>query len=88
LAHIARRFEALFEAYPRADGRRWSGLNPLDATGGVLTRSYVTNLRKGRIENPGYEKLNAIARVMGFSRELWFDNHFDPHARVIAKSAE
>jgi transcriptional regulator with XRE-family HTH domain len=45
-------------------------------------------LRKGRIENPGYEKLNAIARVMGFSRELWFDNHFDPHARVIAKSAE
>ena len=30
------------------------------ATGGIVTRSYVStyvsNLRKGRIENPGYEK--------------------------------
>jgi len=29
--------------------------------GGVVTRSYVTNLRKGRIEDPGYEKMRAIA---------------------------
>jgi hypothetical protein len=32
----------------------------------------VTNLRKGRIENPGYEKLAALAKVMGFPPELWF----------------
>ncbi len=88
MTHIARKFEALLDAYPRADGRRWSGQNLSDATGGIVTRSYVTNLRKGRIENPGYEKLDAIAKAMGFSPELWFDNDFDPHARVIAESAE
>jgi hypothetical protein len=26
----------------------------------------VSNLRKGRIENPGYEKLKAIAKTMSF----------------------
>jgi hypothetical protein len=33
-----------------------------------VTRSYFTNLRKGRIESPGYEKMAAIARAMGFPR--------------------
>jgi hypothetical protein len=32
-----------------------------------VPRSYVTNLRKGRIENPGYEKMKAIAKAMGFA---------------------
>jgi len=32
----------------------------------------VTNLRKGRIENPGYEKMRAIAKAMGFAPEVWF----------------
>ncbi len=88
MAHIARRFEALLEAYRRADGRRWSGQSLSDATGGIVTRSYVTNLRKGRIENPGYEKLNAIARAMGFSPELWFQDGDDLSGPVIAKSGE
>jgi hypothetical protein len=33
----------------------------------------VTNLRKGRIENPGYGKMRAIAKAMGFPPEAWFD---------------
>jgi transcriptional regulator with XRE-family HTH domain len=41
--------------------------------GGVVPRSYVTNLRKGRIESPGIEKLAAIARAMGFPPEVWFE---------------
>jgi transcriptional regulator with XRE-family HTH domain len=32
----------------------------------------VTNLRKGHIENPGYEKLAAMAKAMGFAPEVWF----------------
>jgi transcriptional regulator with XRE-family HTH domain len=60
------------ETYRRPDGRRWTGQELDEATGGVVTRSYVTNLRKGRIDNPGYEKLRAIAKVMGFPPELWF----------------
>ena len=38
-----------------------------------MPRSYVTNLRKGRIENPGYEKMLAIAKAMGFPPGAWFD---------------
>ncbi len=37
-------------------------------------RSYVTNLRKGRIENPGYEKMRPIAKAMGFAPEVWFED--------------
>lgn len=71
--HIAERFEVLLAAYPHPDGRPWSGQEIDVATGSVVTRSYVTNLRKGRIENPGYEKLRAIAKALGFPPELWFD---------------
>jgi len=71
--HIARTFERLLEMYRHPDGRRWSGQEIDEATGGIVTRSYVTNLRKGRIENPGFEKLRAIAKVMGFPPELWFE---------------
>jgi transcriptional regulator with XRE-family HTH domain len=70
--HIAQKFETLLEMYPRPDGRRWSGQEIDEATGGVVSRSYVTNLRKGRIENPGYEKLAAMAKAMGFPPEVWF----------------
>src|ERR671910_3905144 len=72
--HIAQKFEALLEIYRRPDGRKWSGQEIDEATGGVVTRSYVTNLRKGRIENPGYAKLAAMAKAMGFAPEVWFED--------------
>jgi transcriptional regulator with XRE-family HTH domain len=71
--HIAQKFEALLEMYPRPDGRKWTGAQLAKATGGVVPRSYVTNLRKGRIENPGNEKMRAIAMAMGFTPEVWFE---------------
>jgi transcriptional regulator with XRE-family HTH domain len=73
--HIAQKFEGFLEMYRRPDGRRWSGQEIDEATGGVVTRSYVTNLRKGRIENPGYEKMRAIAKAMSFPPEVWFEEH-------------
>jgi len=72
--HIAQKFEILLETYRRPDGRRWSGQEIDEATSGVVTRSYVTNLRKGRIVNPGYEKMKAIAKAMGFAPEVWFED--------------
>jgi transcriptional regulator with XRE-family HTH domain len=61
--HVAQKFEVLLEKYRRPDGRKWSGQEIDEATGGVVSRSYVTNLRKGRIENPDYEKLAAMAKA-------------------------
>ncbi len=53
----AQKFEYFLDTYHRPDGGRWGGQDLHNATGGVVTRSYVSNLRKGRIENPGLEKL-------------------------------
>jgi hypothetical protein len=50
----------------------WTGQELDETTGGVVTRSYVTNLRKGRMESPGYEKMGAIAKAMGFPPGKWF----------------
>jgi hypothetical protein len=72
--HIAQKFETLLEIYRHPDGRRWSGQEIDEATGGVVTRSYITNLRKGRIANPGYVKLAAMAKAMGFAPEEWFED--------------
>ena len=74
MTNIARKFERFVEAYRRPDGGKWGGQDLENATGGVVRRSYVTNLRKGRIENPGYEKLAAIAKAMGFPPSLWFED--------------
>src|SRR5215213_7465570 len=68
--HIAQKFEGLLEIYRRPDGRKWSGQEIDEATGVVVTRSYITNLRKVRIDNPGYEKMKAIAKAMGFAPEV------------------
>jgi transcriptional regulator with XRE-family HTH domain len=74
VVQIAQKFEHFLEAHRRSDGSKWGGQDLHDATGGVVTRSYVSNLRKGRIENPGFEKLRAIAKAMNFSPELWFED--------------
>jgi transcriptional regulator with XRE-family HTH domain len=71
--HVSQKFKHLLETYRRPDGQRWTGQQLDKATGGVVTRSYVTNLRKGRIENPGYEKMRALAKAMGFAPEVWFE---------------
>lgn len=71
--HVAQKFEHLLEIYRHPDGRKWTGAELEKATGGVVPRSYVTNLRKGRIESPGYEKMRAIAKAMGFRPEVWFE---------------
>jgi transcriptional regulator with XRE-family HTH domain len=73
LAQIAQKFEHFLEVYRRPDGSRWGGQDLHNTTGAVVTRSYVSNLRKGRIENPGFEKLKAIAQAMNFPPEVEFE---------------
>lgn len=70
--HVSERFLRLLALYRKPDGSEWGGQNLEDATGGAVTRSYVANLKHGRIENPGLAKLGAISRAMGFPPALWF----------------
>ena len=70
--HVAEKFRRLLALYRKPDGSEWGGQDLEKATGGAVTRSYVSNLKNGRIENPGLVKLEAIAAVMGFAPDLWF----------------
>ena len=72
--HVAQRFEVFLNTYRRPDGSRWKGQKLDEATRGAVTRSYFVNRRKGRIESPGYEKMLAIARAIGFPPALWFED--------------
>jgi hypothetical protein len=40
--HAAQKFEALLDAYRRPDGSRWTGQQLDEATGGVVSRTFVT----------------------------------------------
>ena len=71
--HVSERFLRLLELYRKPDGGEWGGQDLETATGGAVTRSYVANLKKGRIENPGLTKLEAISKAMGFPPALWFE---------------
>lgn len=68
-----RKFEGFLEAHPRPDGRNWRGVDFDRATNGYINGSYVTALRKGRIEEPGLNKLRRISEVMGFPFQSWFE---------------
>ena len=70
--HVSERFERLLDLYRKSDGSEWGGQDLENATGGAVTRSYVANLKKGRIENPGLAKLEAVSDTMGFPPALWF----------------
>lgn len=70
--HVSERFGRLLTLYRRPDGREWGRQELQDETGGAVTRSYVANLKAGRIENPGLAKLEAMAGAIGFPPELWF----------------
>jgi transcriptional regulator with XRE-family HTH domain len=73
LEHVSDRFRGLLALYRKPDGSEWGGQDLENATGGAVTRSYVANLKNGRIENPGLAKLEAISGAMGFPPALWFE---------------
>jgi hypothetical protein len=70
--HVSERFRGLLALYRKPDGSEWGGQDLENATGGAVGRSYVTNLKKGRIGNPGLANLRAISEAMGFPPALWF----------------
>ena len=70
--HVSERFARLLALYRKPDGSEWGGQDLERTTGRAVKRSYVANLKNGRIENPGLAKLEAITKAMGFPPALWF----------------
>jgi hypothetical protein len=75
--HIAQKFEKLLDSYRHPDGSKWTGQQLDEATDGVVPRAYFVNLQKGRIASPGYQKMAAIAKAMGFPPAAWFEDGTD-----------
>jgi hypothetical protein len=76
--HIVQRFEQLLVGYRQLDGSQWTGQQIYEATDGFVTRSYFVNLKKGRIKSPGYEKMVAIAKAIGFPPAARFEEGRGP----------
>ena len=73
--YYAERFKKMLRLYPHpSSGRPWRGKDFEAATNGYVVGSYITALRKGRIDNPGVQKLKKISEVMGAPFELWLED--------------
>ena len=70
-SEVARRFNLLLEKFPRADGEPWTGVEVEEATSHMVTGSYFSALKVGKLKRPGIRYLGLIADVMGFPFELW-----------------
>jgi transcriptional regulator with XRE-family HTH domain len=51
--------------------RKWRNSELAMASGNHLSGSYLSSLRREKIDDPGFTKLDLLARVMGFPTELW-----------------
>jgi transcriptional regulator with XRE-family HTH domain len=72
--HVSERFRRMLSLYRKPDGSEWGGQDLENASGGAVGRSYVANLKNGRIGNPGLANLRAISGAMGFPPALWFED--------------
>lgn len=82
--YVSEKFAQLLALYCRPGGSEWGGQDLEDATEAAVTRSYVSNLRKGRIGSPGLDKLEAIAQAVGFPPQLWFGGGGEDRAPDVA----
>ena len=64
MVQISEKLGSFPEVYRRPNGRKWSGHDLHDAIASAVSRSYITNLRKSRVENPSVSQLIALAGVL------------------------
>ncbi len=79
---FGKRLVLFLDRHKKPDGSIWSAKDIEAATDGFVTASYFLNLKADRIRQPGYERLRAIARAMGFPTVLWYEPPADWEAAV------
>ena len=73
--HVSERFLRLLA--PTGSPTARSGAGRPSRTPPAVKRSYVSHLKKGRIVSHSLDKMETIARAMGFPPALWFDSRGD-----------
>lgn len=61
----------VLDRHTHPDGRAWSGAEIERATGGKVSRFYVSLLRRGLISEPSFTKIHLISRAIGADLEEW-----------------
>lgn len=67
-----RKFVYFQDRYRKPDGRKFKHKDIERETDGYVSAAYISNLKQGHNENPSYDRLRAIAEVMGFPPALWY----------------
>lgn len=75
----AEKFELLLQLFPfpdrehavKPEDRKWRNRELEQATEHRLSGPYLSQLRRGKIDDPGMRKLDLLGVVMGFPTELW-----------------
>ena len=68
----AEKFRIMLRLISHPDGGPWTGTKMERATEGRVSTSYFSSLRDGHIDTPRADKIEAIAKAMGFPPGLWF----------------
>lgn len=69
---FGKKFVYLQDRYRKPNGRKFKLKDIERATEGYVTAAYISNLKQGHNDNPSYDRLRAIADVMGFPPGLWY----------------
>lgn len=70
---LSRRFRHFQNIHRRDDGSKWTGASLQRATRGRVSESWVSKLKTGRLDDPGFTKIYAISRVMGIPLGAWME---------------
>ena len=80
-------FGRLLSRHRRADGSEWTGADIERATGGRVSRFYISRLKRGIIEDPSFTKIHLISHTIGARLEEWVEepssaphHHDRPHS--------
>lgn len=70
---VTEKLDFLFSTILSPDGDEYTYKEVAEGTKGVVSTSYVWNLRKGKKRNPSRDKIEALARFFNVSPSCFFD---------------
>jgi len=70
---MTEKLDFLFSTVLSPDGDEYTYKEVAEGTKGVVSTSYVWNLRKGKKRNPSRDKIEALARFFNVSPSYFFD---------------
>lgn len=75
---MGEKFRHFLRTRRRSDNSAWTGADIERATRGEVSRFYVSRLRRGKTDDPGFKKIAAISRAMGIPIQAWLEDPPDP----------